>query len=374
MLRSVPRLSFLSLSAALMLTLTAMPACTNKAKRDDPAPLTNNEKPEDLFKVTPDGALTRGETTTNLLFWATGPVAKVDGEEISPGRFNKEAYKLHKLTEGRIPPEYRETYATKITEQLVDGVLLERAVEAEGIEVPKEEVDEELADLQENQPRVFQMLTGEGKMTTEELRDELRAQRSYRLLLGKRYETQASDEEVARYYDENADAYAKPAEVSARHILFKVEQSAPAAEIEGARQKAAEVVLLARQPDADFAQLAQDRSEGPSAPRGGDLGYFPAERMVKPFSDAAFAMEVGEISEPVQTQFGWHVIKVEGKKPARTVPFEEVREQIKGHLDAGKVRVAYETFLTEAKAGAKIEIFPENIKLRTNEDEAAPAP
>ena len=82
----------------------------------------------------------------------------------------------------------------------------------------------------------------------------------------------------------------------------------------------------------DFAALATEVSEGPSAPQGGDLGFFSRQQMVAPFADAAFALEVGQISEVVETRFGYHVIKVEEKRPASTMSLEEVRQPLEQML------------------------------------------
>ncbi|MEC9398116.1 MAG: peptidylprolyl isomerase, partial [Myxococcota bacterium] len=182
------------------------------------------------------------------------------------------------------------------------------------------------------------------------------------------------EEEIARYYDENAYRYEQEEQVSARHILFKLDSEASPDEIEAARKRAEEVMLLAKQPDADFGELAKQYSEGPSAPKGGDLGYFPAKRMVEPFSKAAFALQIGEVSEPVKTQFGWHLIKVEGKKPARTVPFEEVKDQIREQLEAKQLRNAYGTLLDEVKAKAEVTMLFENIRYRGDVSSETPEP
>lgn len=359
----------------LILSMCALSACAGQKKaQEDPAPLTNNEKPTDLFRVTPEGVLTRGDTSMELLFWAVGPVATVDGEAITEGHFNRESYKMQKVTGGRIPPEYATIYVQKLVEQIVEKTLLGREVEADGIEVPKDLVDAELQQMRESSPRVFEMITGDGKMTMEELREEVRQQLAIRLLLKKRYGLEVSEEEIARYYDENADRYEQEEQVSARHILFKLDSEASPDEIEAARKRAEEVMLLAKQPDEDFGELAKQYSEGPSAPKGGDLGYFPAKRMVEPFSKAAFALQIGEVSEPVKTQFGWHLIKVEGKKPARTVPFEEVKDQIREQLEAKQLRNAYGTLLDEVKAKAEVTMLFENIRYRGDVSSETPEP
>jgi parvulin-like peptidyl-prolyl isomerase len=94
----------------------------------------------------------------------------------------------------------------------------------------------------------------------------------------------------------------------------------------------AETVLKELKSGKPFADVAKERSIGPSAPNGGDLGTFGQGRMVPAFEKAAFALKVGEISEPVQTQFGYHVITVTDRQAARTRPFEEVKEEIRESL------------------------------------------
>jgi peptidyl-prolyl cis-trans isomerase D len=151
-----------------------------------------------------------------------------------------------------------------------------------------------------------------------------------------------TDEAIEDYYQSRTDAYETPKTVEARHILFRLEPDADENTVETARQNALEVLKLAREGE-DFAELAKTYSEGPSKERGGQLGAFKKEDMVAPFSEAAFAMSPGEISEPVRTRFGWHLIKVENVNDAAVRSLEEVREEIRSKLvgDAAK-NLAYD--------------------------------
>jgi parvulin-like peptidyl-prolyl isomerase len=109
--------------------------------------------------------------------------------------------------------------------------------------------------------------------------------------------------------------------------------------------------------DEAFAALAKKHSEGPTAPRGGDLSFFARNRMVKEFDQTAFSMKVGEISDPVKTRFGWHVIRVVEKKDARTRPFEEVQESISRTLRNRANRTARQDLIEKLRAKAKVEIY-----------------
>ncbi len=108
---------------------------------------------------------------------------------------------------------------------------------------------------------------------------------------------------------------------------------------------------------ADFAKLAQENSGCPSSKQGGDLGYFGKGQMVKPFEEAAFAMKPGDVSGVVETQFGYHIIKLTEKKAAAKIAFDEVKAKIADSLKRKKVTEAINATLEDAKKKAKIEVF-----------------
>jgi peptidyl-prolyl cis-trans isomerase C len=138
-------------------------------------------------------------------------------------------------------------------------------------------------------------------------------------------------ENVETYYNENPQMFQQPEQVHARHILTKTGPDATEVNKAAAQAKAVAARKRALAGE-DFATLAIELSEGPSAPQGGDLGFFAREQMVAPFADAAFALDVGQISEVVETQFGYHVIKVEEKRPASTMTLEQVRQPLEQML------------------------------------------
>ena len=140
-----------------------------------------------------------------------------------------------------------------------------------------------------------------------------------------------ADEDIKYYYDENQEEFETPKTVEARHILIKADKDADSKTIEKTREKAFDIMMIAKG-GKDFAKLAKKYSEGPSRDRGGSLGAFRKEAMVKPFADRAFSMKAGEISEPVRTRFGWHIIKVEKVNEASTLSFDEAKKKIQNKL------------------------------------------
>ena len=145
-------------------------------------------------------------------------------------------------------------------------------------------------------------------------------------------------DEVQKQYDANIKQYVKPEERQASHILIAVKPDAPDADKAAAKQKAETLAAQARKSPAKFADLAKQNSQDPgSAAQGGALDPFARDgSMVKPFEDAVFGAKVGDIVGPVQTEFGWHVIRVTGIKPGKTMSFDEAKAQIEQDLTRQK--------------------------------------
>jgi len=128
-----------------------------------------------------------------------------------------------------------------------------------------------------------------------------------------------TDAALRKVYDEAVKQMANEQEVHARHILVPTEDEAKA-------------ILADLKKGADFATLAKEKSKDPGAADGGDLGYFTKDQMVPEFAEAAFKLDKGQISDPVKTQYGWHIIKVEDKRTKPTPTFEEVKGQVENYV------------------------------------------
>ena len=163
-----------------------------------------------------------------------------------------------------------------------------------------------------------------------------------KLLMGYELQQEAktalTDEALHQTYDEAVRSLAGQEEVRARHILVEGEDEAKA-------------ILEQLKGGADFATLAKEKSKDPGAAEGGDLGYFTKDQMVPEFADVAFKMYPGQLSNPVKTQFGWHVIKVEDRRTKQPPEFDKVKDQIEAFL----TRKAQTDFITKLRQNAKIE-------------------
>ncbi|MBT9439539.1 MAG: peptidyl-prolyl cis-trans isomerase [Desulfobacterales bacterium] len=151
-----------------------------------------------------------------------------------------------------------------------------------------------------------------------------------------------TNEEIQDYYESNIEKFKTQKTVEARHILIKLDQSSNPETVEKKRKTALDILKLARE-GIDFAELAKQYSEGPSKDRGGYLGEFKKNAMVKPFAEKAFQMKAGEISEPVRTQYGWHIIKVEKVNEETGVSFKDAEDKIRKKLVEERAKnLAYE--------------------------------
>jgi peptidyl-prolyl cis-trans isomerase D len=140
-----------------------------------------------------------------------------------------------------------------------------------------------------------------------------------------------SQAQVRAYYEQHPEEFTTPEKVEASHILIRVDDTADDAALAAARKEAFAVYERAAAGE-DFAELAKETSQGPSSEEGGYLGVFDKNSMVQPFADAAFSLQSGEISEPVRTRFGWHVIKVLNRFDAQVTPLEQAVEEIEDRL------------------------------------------
>jgi peptidyl-prolyl cis-trans isomerase C len=183
-----------------------------------------------------------------------------------------------------------------------------------------------------------------------------------------------SEEALRKVYDEASKQMAAEQEVRARHILFVVPQDAPDKDAKDAEAKAKLDGVIARlKKGEDFVALANELTEDPSGKEnGGDLSYFTKDQMVPEFADVAFKMEPGQVSGPVKTPFGWHVIKLEDKRQKQPPEFDKVRSQVETFV----VRKAQADYVAKLRADAKIEKFdvkPEAKPSDAAKPEATPA-
>lgn len=256
---------------------------------------------------------------------------------------------------------FMDQFGPRLLDQLIQAELLYQEARNSGHEPDPLKVDEVITNLsgRHGSPEEFQSEM-EARGFTEEI---LRANISKQLTIQKYVEETIApqavipEETVRAAYDQNPQNFERPEEVRASHILIKSDESDPQEKKDEALERANEIASLARQEGADFAVLASKHSEGPSATRGGDLDFFGKGKMVKAFEEKAFSMKVGEISDPVLTKFGYHIIQLTDRREGFTIPFEDVKEKLIADLKNRMVGELINRKIDELKEDAQIEIL-----------------
>ncbi|MFD1929697.1 peptidylprolyl isomerase [Sporosarcina siberiensis] len=226
---------------------------------------------------------------------------------------------------------------------LIDEKVIALEVKKKKIKISDEDIDKELETYIENAggQEAFEATLEQNGITEAQLKENIVQYLSIRKLIEPRIDI--TDEEIKAYFDENKAQLDQPESVEASHIL--VEDEATAKEV---AQKIAD--------GDDFAALAKEYStDASNAEKGGELGFFPRGKMVPEFDEAAFSMKPDTISDPIKTDFGYHIIKLTDKKEATEAVLEDHKEDIKEGLFEEKLQAQYVEWLDEVRADYKIE-------------------
>jgi peptidyl-prolyl cis-trans isomerase C len=292
-------------------------------------------------------------------------VAKGKDFTITKAQLDKEMeaqLKMMGLSPDKIPPQMLGSFQSRMLDQLITKEILTQA--AKNIKVPDldKKIDEEIARYREaaGDEASFAAQLKEFGMTEAQVRQELRKQLTVEEFIKARSsesEGSASDEEIQAFYKENPEYWKQPEQARASHILVRVEPGATPAE-KTAKKKIIDDARARVQKGEDFAKVAAEVSEDPgSKNQGGDLGSFGRGQMVPPFEKAAFGQPIGAIGPVFTTDYGYHFVKVTSRTPARTVPYDEVKERIGSHLSENKQRTQFEAVVKELREKADVKIF-----------------
>jgi peptidyl-prolyl cis-trans isomerase C len=295
---------------------------------------------------------------SNVAVTSQGPVARVNGAAIDAVELRRARKVL--LRGQTVPAEQQTALDKQAVDQLIAAELLYQA--AAKLEI--KDIDTQIkAKLAQGKARFkneqdFANAIKDLEMNENDLREYTRRD----LLISHFVETTfvskvtVSEVEARAFYDKNPEKFKREEAVKASHILIGTDSATTSDDKIKAREKA-EKLRKDLAGGADFAALAKGNSTCPSSQQGGDLGFFNKGQMVPAFEKAAFALKPGEISDVVETQFGYHIIKVTEKKPAETVDFKDARSKIEEFLKGQKVNDAIQVYLSDAKKAAKIEIL-----------------
>ena len=252
----------------------------------------------------------------------------------------------------------------EVLENLIDNELLFEESKRRGYAADEREINSQFDEVQAQFPTEQEFRAALEEMNYTAVTFKYAVERS--ITLEKLIENDiapgitVSDEESRLYYEDNPEYFVQPKQVRASHILIMVEDQ----NNEQQKQEALEKIKLVQQKlrdGGDFAALAIEHSEGPSSAQGGDLGFFQSGQMVPPFEEAAFSMQVGEVSDIVETRFGYHLIEVTDIRAEVSIAYEHVKNSIDKFLPQNLILNEIEALVTVLKDEAELERYPENM-------------
>ena len=324
---------------AVAIGLAVLPSLS-QAQNDAPRGLPSPEPPGNATVMTVDGT----------------PITESEIRERFMARFARQFQQM--------PPEQQQMLQPQIEQmimsELISKTLLLNAANKADYKVSAEEVDKNLKEITDSLPEgaTLEQFAAQAGLTVERIRNQLTDDMKIRQLIEKvtAEVTKPDDAELQKYFDEHQDEFKQEESIQASHILVSTQGITDEAEL--AKKKADAEALLAQAKEKkgeNFAELATAHSDCPSKAQGGDLGTFSRGQMVPEFEKAAFSQEVGAVGDMVQTQFGYHIIKVTDKKEAKQMAFADVKEELGEGLFEERKSEKMQAYLEELRGKAKIE-------------------
>jgi peptidyl-prolyl cis-trans isomerase C len=326
-------------------------------------------------------------------------VVTVNGQKLTEGDVeNRFQYVTRKIKDEEGPLKSRkiaarrQAYRPQIIEILVKSMVLNQAAQKDNVQLTEQDMDSK-------NEEIIQIAMKRHHWTRQQLEEEFQKSQGITMseslaefnknpmfrdsVLGEKFyekkfpgTLEVTDVEVEQFYQKNkAERYDKPEMVRASHILIKVDTNATDEQKKQALEKAQKIFKQVQESGSDFAQLAKENSDCPSAKAGGDLGFFPREGvMVEPFAAAAFKLQAGQVSDIVETTFGYHIIKVTARKEAVTISFEEVKDEIRGEVKSEKRTEKINEFINRLVSEGEIVYADEKDKPRAAVEAAPQTP
>jgi len=331
----------------LLMCLVAIGACKKSVSTDaaasTPATEAQPEPPKPVPAVLPE------------------ELATVNGEKVTKGEFEAALQGLEQNAGGQVPADKRDEVYRDMLDQMIGYKLLTQEARNRKIEIPDAELTSRLDTLKGHfgSPEEFAKALAEQKMTIDQLKEQTRAEMQLAKMMEAEVEAKLKVEEkdLQDYFDKNPEQFRQPEQVRASHILVAAAADADPKAKEAARAKA-EGLLKQLKGGADFSALAgKNSADEANAKQGGDLGFFGKGQMVGEFERAAFGLQkVGDVSDVVETPFGFHIIKLTEKKPETTLALDQVKPQLEAFLKNQKRQELTLEFVKSLRSKGKVDV------------------
>jgi len=291
-----------------------------------------------------------------------GTIAAVNGAVITQEDLDAELSMAQQqfANQGQPNDEQLAEIKKNLFEGLITREILYQESQKKGMEVDEATIDERLASMKKQFPKEddFKGMLEKMHLTEDALKSQLRKGMAIQELIDQEVASnlKISDKDTKDYYDGHMDLFKQPGKIQASHILVKVESGADES-VKAEALKKIKKIQKELKKGGDFAELAKKYSDCPSSAKGGDLGSFGRGQMVKPFEEAAFSLKPGEISDIVETDFGYHLIKAGDRKPETITDYKDIKDKLSQYLKQMKTGEEVKKYIEKLKEKAKIERF-----------------
>ncbi len=287
-------------------------------------------------------------------------VATVDGEVILMSEYEKRAKPILEEYEKLLTGPDKEIRIKELKEKILDQIIDEKVLIHEAkrmkINVSRKEVQDGIEEIKKRfatEEEYNQELAKQG-LLEEKFKEQVKEQLMVIKLIDQEVKAKVvppTDSEIEDFYKQHESEMVEPEQVRARHILIKVGENTDKKE---ALKRITEILKEAKKGKTSFAELAKKYSEDPSVAKGGDIGFFIRGQMVPKFEEAAFALNVGEISDVVETEYGYHIIQCVEKKAQEKKSLDEIRDYLRNFIFQKKMEERYEKWLRVLRDKASI--------------------
>ncbi len=349
-------------SAFLSLVLLVSVGCQRAPAQSQTTGTSTTPKPGSSAPATPGAqpAATPPPPAKPVPATLPDPVARVNGDPISKAEFERAVRNIEQRAGGAVPVERRDEIYRSLLDDLISFRLLVQEGKARNVTVTDAELNDRMAEVRKQfqTEDEFKKALAARQTSPEDLKKDMQTD----LIVNKMLEAeivpkvQVQPAELETYYKENPDRFLKPEEIRASHVLIPLKADMTEAQKKEARATA-DTVLKKAKAGEDFAALAKQYSKDSSAQAGGDLNFFGKGQMVPAFEAAAFTLKPGDISDVVETPFGFHIIKVTEKRGGSAVPLAEVSDRLKEFLMQQKQQDMAKAFVQTLRGKYKVEVL-----------------
>ena len=253
--------------------------------------------------------------------------------------------------------EKKKEIRKKAIDYLINRELLYYEAKKKGIKISEKQIDKLMEELEKRykSKKNLEKLLKQTGLSLEQFREELRKRLAIDKLLKDHVSVKITDKELKEYYEKNKYKFKEPEALKIRYIYIKVDPSKPKGR-QIARERAEKAYKEIKE-GKDFGDVAYRYSDDLSRIKGGELGFVHKGRFEKPVEDVIYKLKVGEVSPLIETELGFHIVKIEAKRESRVVPFEKIKEKLKKELTEKYQKEKYEALLEDAKKELKVVIF-----------------